>query len=81
MPAIGWEPNRTSTLQHPRREFGEVSSAYASGPCSCSRRFFAKALHAGSHTKSDGWKEVEGRSKPCDYGGFMWVVSECFNEF
>ena len=45
--AIIWESNRTSTLQHPRRDFGEVSTASASAPSSHSRRFFAKALHAG----------------------------------
>ena len=47
VPAIIWESNRTSTLQHPRRDFGEVSTASASAPSSRSRRFFAKALHAG----------------------------------
>ena len=47
VPAIIWESNQTSTLQHPRRDFGEVSTASASAPSSRSRRFFAKALHAG----------------------------------
>ena len=47
VPAIVWKSNRTSTLQHPRRDFGEVSTTSASLPSSRSRRFFAKALHAG----------------------------------
>ena len=35
---------RTSTLQHRHRDFCEVSTASASAPCSCSRRFSAKQL-------------------------------------
>ena len=41
-PAIVWESNQTSTLLHPRREFGEVSTASTLAPCSCLRRFSGK---------------------------------------
>ena len=46
VPAIVLEPNRRSTLQHPRRDCSEVSTASVS--CSCLRRFSVKALHAGA---------------------------------
>ena len=36
------------TLQHRRRNFGEVSTASASAPCTCLRRFFAKRLSLNS---------------------------------
>ena len=46
MPVITWQPNRRSTLQHPRRDYSDVSTASVS--CSCLRRFSVKALHAGA---------------------------------
>ena len=52
VPAIIWESNRTSTLQHPRPDFAEFSTASTSAPCSCSRTFSAKALHAGMLVRS-----------------------------
>ena len=78
VPPIIWGSNRTSTLQHPRPDFAEVSTASTSAPCSCSRTFSAKALHAGLLVRSamytrmaglgsEGAREGKGGSKPCDY--------------
>ena len=52
VPAIIWGSNRTSTLQHPRQDFAKVSAASTSVPCSYSRTFCAKALHAWMPVRS-----------------------------
>ena len=62
VPAIIWESNRTSTLQHPRRDFAEISTAPTSAPCICSRTFCEgsgrRVAGEVGHVNSDGGSRI-----------------------
>ena len=76
VPVIVWKPNRTSTLQHPHRDFGEVATASASASCSCSLRGICKLL---SRLRKLGWRgwDLKGRRRTKEGGSHAIIVDLC----